>query len=97
MKNVQHSPIRKTFNMAGSKDNTVNLVLGEPDFSTPANIIDASHQAFLAGNTHYTHNSGILSLRKTIVEKFKREQDISYDPASEIIITPARRKHWSLR
>ncbi len=87
MKNVQHSPIRKMFNMAGSKDNTVNLVLGEPDFSTPANIIDASHQAFLAGNTHYTHNSGILSLRKTIAEKLKREQDISYDPASEIIIT----------
>lgn len=87
MKNVQHSPIRKMFNMAGSKDNIVNLVLGEPDFSTPENIINASNKAFLAGNTHYTHNSGIIPLRKTIADKLKREQNISYDPASEIIIT----------
>lgn len=87
MKNVQHSPIRKMFNMANTKDNIVNLVLGEPDFSTPVNIIDASHKAFLAGNTHYTHNSGVIPLRKTIADKLKREQNISYEPASEIIIT----------
>lgn len=87
MENVQHSPIRKMFNMAGSKDDMVNLVLGEPDFVTPKNIIDAAYKAFLDGNTHYTHNSGLVPLRKAIARKLQREQNISYDAETEIIIT----------
>lgn len=87
MKNIQHSPIRKMFNMAGSKDDIVNLVLGEPDFSTPVNIVNAAYKALMEGNTHYTHNSGLIPLRETIARKLKREQNISYEAASEIIIT----------
>lgn len=87
MKDIMHSPIRKMYNMAGSKEDLVNLVLGEPDFVTPKNIIEAAYKALQNGNTHYTHNSGIIPLRETIARRLYKTQNISYDAKTEIIIT----------
>jgi aspartate aminotransferase len=44
----------------------VNLVVGEPDFDTPANIRHAAARAIEAGATRYTPNSGTLELRQAI-------------------------------
>ena len=87
LKLIQPSPIRKMFNLAGSKSGTVNLVLGEPDFTTPPNIIEASHNSFMMGHTHYVHNSGILELRNVISKRIESESNQFYDGATQIVIT----------
>ncbi|RCK36099.1 aspartate aminotransferase [Thalassospira xiamenensis] len=56
----------------------IGLGAGEPDFDTPDNIKDAAKAALDAGKTKYTPVAGTLELRKAIVAKFKRENDLEY-------------------
>lgn len=56
----------------------VDMSLGEPDFDTPAHIVAAAHQAMLEGHTRYTAPQGTLALRKAIVDKFQRENRLTY-------------------
>ncbi len=65
----------------------VNLAGGEPNFDTPQAIKDATIKALNEGKTHYVAGGMIPELRKGIVEKLKRENNISIDP-SQIILTP---------
>jgi aspartate aminotransferase len=64
----------------------VNLVVGEPDFDTPAPIREAAARAMDAGATRYTALPGTVELRQAIVDKLRRENGIAYD-ISEIIVT----------
>ena len=66
----------------------VDLGGGDPDFPTPAHIIQAAAEAMEAGFTHYVASSGIPPLRKAIVAKLQRDNGLTYDPNSEIIVTP---------
>ena len=59
---------------------------GEPDFNTPENIKQAAIKAINNNFTRYTPVSGISELKKAVVDKFKRENNISYD-VSEILIS----------
>jgi aspartate aminotransferase len=56
----------------------IGLGAGEPDFDTPDNIKEAAKAALDAGKTKYTPVAGTPELRKAIVEKFKRENDLEY-------------------
>ena len=58
---------------------------GEPDFNTPENIKLAAKKAVDSDMTRYTPVGGILELKKTVADKFKRINKIGYD-VSEIII-----------
>jgi aspartate aminotransferase len=58
----------------------IGLGAGEPDFDTPQHIQDAAIQAIREGFTHYTSVDGILELREAIAEKFRRDNEIDYDP-----------------
>jgi len=64
----------------------VNLVVGEPDFDTPAHIRKAAAQAMDKGATRYTLMAGTLELRQAIVAKLQRENGLTYAP-NEIIAT----------
>jgi len=64
----------------------VSLVVGEPDFDTPAHIRDAAARAMNAGATRYTMLAGTPELRKAIAVKLKRENGLDYQP-NEIIVT----------
>ncbi len=64
----------------------VNLVVGEPDFDTPAHIRHAAAAAIEAGQTRYTATAGTPALRQAIAAKFKRENGLDYAP-NEIIAT----------
>jgi aspartate aminotransferase len=64
----------------------VSLVVGEPDFDTPAHIRAAAAAAMNAGATRYTLMAGTLELRAAIAAKFLRENRLTYD-LSEIIAT----------
>ncbi|ANF58166.1 aspartate transaminase [Halotalea alkalilenta] len=64
----------------------VNLVVGEPDFDTPAHIRQAAWEAIQRGETRYTNNSGTVELRQAIAAKLVRENGLSYG-LDEIIVT----------
>lgn len=53
----------------------INLSIGEPDFSTPAEIIDKAHEYMKKGYTHYTSNFGLEELREVIAERYGVEKD----------------------
>ncbi|MGC2963778.1 aspartate transaminase [Paraburkholderia graminis] len=64
----------------------VNLVVGEPDFDTPAHIREAAIEAMNRGETRYTQTAGTPALRAAIAAKLQRENGLSYDP-KQIIVT----------
>lgn len=64
----------------------VNLVVGEPDFDTPAPIRAAAAQAMDAGATRYTALPGTVELRQAIAAKLARENGLAYD-IGEIVVT----------
>ncbi len=59
---------------------------GEPDFDTPQSIKEAGIAAINAGFTKYTADSGIPELKEVICEKFKRDNNLDYEP-SQILIS----------
>ncbi len=81
-----NSAIRKVFNKAIGHDEWVKFTVGEPNFDTPANVVEAAHRAMLEGNTHYVHNAGILALRRAIAKKLELENGILADPQTEIMV-----------
>ena len=64
----------------------VDLSVGEPDFPTPQNVVEAGKQAIDDGHTGYAPSNGIPQLREAIVEKFEAD-GLSYG-TDELIVTP---------
>jgi len=64
-----------------------SLMRGEPDFDTPAHIVDAAARAMKAGRTRYPDNRGEMVLREAVAAKLSRDNGVSYDPGSEILVT----------
>ncbi|MBL8710481.1 MAG: pyridoxal phosphate-dependent aminotransferase [Rhodospirillaceae bacterium] len=56
----------------------IGLGAGEPDFDTPDNIKQAAIKAIQAGDTKYTNVDGTDALKKAIIAKFKRENNLDY-------------------
>lgn len=84
--NLQQGAIRAMFDRIYGRDNIINLGVGEPDFYTPIEIIEADYVALKKGFTHYPPNAGHLDLRDA-VSRAPITDILHYDPASEIIIT----------
>ena len=72
--------------MKAAGEPVISFSVGEPDFNTPQNIIDAAKKALDDGHTKYTPSSGLLPLRKAICEKFEKDNGLSYEP-SQIIVS----------
>ncbi|MCX7680742.1 MAG: aminotransferase class I/II-fold pyridoxal phosphate-dependent enzyme [Anaerolineae bacterium] len=84
---VPPSGIRRFFDIAATMEDVISLGIGEPDFVTPAPIVQAAIAALQRGETHYTSNSGLLELRQAIAEHLERLYGLHYDPADEILVT----------
>ncbi|KAJ04202.1 pyridoxal phosphate-dependent aminotransferase [Sulfitobacter mediterraneus] len=65
----------------------IDLGLGEPDFDTPAHIIEAAHQAALAGDTRYPPTQGTLAARQAVSAKFARENGLDYAAETDVIVS----------
>lgn len=65
----------------------IGLQMGDPDFATPQAIVDVAYKAMQEGLTHYGPSRGFLDLRTAIAKKLARDEGVSYDPASEILVT----------
>ena len=68
-------------------DGVISLGVGEPDFTTPNRIRQAAIRSIENGDTAYTSNYGLIELRELIANHLQRLYGVSYDPASEIIVT----------
>ena len=64
---------------AEGKD-VIGLAAGEPDFDTPLNIKEAAKRAIDRGDTKYTVVDGTMELKKAIASKFRRENQLDYQP-----------------
>ena len=65
----------------------IHLEIGEPDFSTPANVVEAGVDALRKGWTHYGPSAGLPELRKTIAEYVSRTRGVEVAP-EEVVVVP---------
>lgn len=90
VQNIKPSPTLAVTNRAAElraagKD-IIGLGAGEPDFDTPKHIKDAAIKALESGFTKYTAVDGTPSLKKAIIDKFKRDNGLSYEP-NQILVS----------
>jgi aminotransferase len=88
---VPFSPIRAVLGRATELEaqgaRISHFELGRPDFDTPDVIKDAAAAALRAGQVHYGPNLGIPELRAAIAAKLERQNRLTYDPGTEILVT----------
>ena len=60
----------------------INLSVGEPDFPTPKNICLAGKQAIDDGHTRYTPGGVTIDLKKAVVEKLARDNDLYFEAST---------------
>jgi len=65
----------------------IHLEVGEPDFPTPAPIVEAGIRALRAGHTRYTPALGLPALREAIAAYYERRHGVTLDPG-RIVVTP---------
>jgi aminotransferase len=87
VKNLRPSGIRRYFDIAATMEDVVTLGIGEPDYATPAHIINAGVASLHSGNTGYTSNAGTTELRRAIADYIQRLYDIDYAPDNQILVT----------
>ena len=63
----------------------IYLCLGEPDFPTPAPIVEAASEAMRAGETRYTHSLGRIELREALSEHYQKRYGVAVDPEQVIV------------
>ena len=84
---LKPSAIRRFFDIAATMDDVLSLGIGEPDFVSPAPILEAGIHSLKEGATHYTSNSGLMELRTALAEHLEKRYGVTYDPVKEIVIT----------
>ncbi len=77
----------RIFALKASGEKIIGLQVGDPDFGTSPAIIDVAIQAMNGGLTHYTSSRGNADLLNAIAKKLQRDEGVTYDPASEILVT----------
>lgn len=73
---------------AGEK--VINFGVGEPDFNTPAHIVDAAKDALDKGYTKYVAAAGLPALKKAICKKLKDDNGLDYEPSQIIVSNGAK-------
>jgi aminotransferase len=87
VKAVPPSGIRRFFDILATMDDVISLGVGEPDFDTPPQIVEAGVRSLRSGRTHYTSNYGTIELRRALADHLQRRYGVSYDPSRELLIT----------
>ena len=84
---VPPSGIRKFFDVIATMPDVISLGIGEPDFTTPPQIIEEGVRSLRSGRTHYTSNYGTIELRRALSRNLDRLYGVGYDPDGEILVT----------
>jgi aspartate/methionine/tyrosine aminotransferase len=67
--------------------NIIHLEIGEPDFDTPANVVEAAVEALHKGWTHYGPSAGLPELRQAIADDVSKSRGIAVSP-EEVVVVP---------
>ncbi|HEY4364679.1 MAG TPA: pyridoxal phosphate-dependent aminotransferase [Bryobacteraceae bacterium] len=65
----------------------VSLMRGEPDLATPPHVIEACTRSLSKGRTAYPDNRGETAFREAVAVKLKRDNGLTFDPGTEILVT----------
>ncbi len=84
---IPRSGIRDFFELVIGRDDVISLGVGEPDFVTPWSIREAAIYSLEKGETSYTSNLGLLTLRDKISEYVDEFFHVKYAGKSEVLIT----------
>ena len=76
----------KAAELKAAGENVISFGVGEPDFNTPAHIVQAAKDALDKGYTKYVAAAGLPALKKAVCNKFIKDNGLDYDP-SQVIIT----------
>lgn len=87
IRDIPKSGIRDFFDIVSTMKDVISLGIGEPDFDTPWHVREAAIHSLEHGQTSYTSNLGLLELRKALSTYVAKTFGVSYDPASEILVT----------
>ncbi len=87
VQDIQISGIRKFSNMVANHPNAISLTIGQPDFPTPEHIKEAGKRAIDGNKTTYTHNAGLIELRRAASRFMEHQYGLVYDTDTEIITT----------
>jgi len=74
----------------------ITLSAGEPDFDTPQHIKNAAIESINSGNTKYTPVDGMISLKKSIIKKFKNENNLNYELDQILVSTGCKQSIYNL-
>ncbi len=83
---LKPSGIRKFFDIVANMKDVISLGIGEPDFTTPAPILQAGIAALQKGETHYTGNAGLMNLRQELAAHLEKLYGVKYNPATEMVM-----------
>lgn len=72
--------LERAMEMTEDGENIIHLEVGEPDFDTPKNIVEAGFAAIRAGKTHYTPSTGIPELRRAVAAHYFETYGVEVDP-----------------
>ena len=86
----------KAAELRASGKNIISLSVGEPDFETPKAARDAGIKAIESGFTRYTAVPGIPELRKAVAEKFKKDNELDYEPEDILVSTGGKQCIYNL-
>lgn len=74
----------------------ISLSLGEPDFNTPDFIKDAAKKAIDENYSTYTPVDGYIELKEAICKKFKRDNNLEYNPSNIVVSTGAKQSLYNI-
>ncbi len=77
-------------------EDVIGLGMGEPDFDTPEHIREAAIEAIRQGQTRYTAVDGTPALKQAIIDKFKRENGLSFNAKQIIVSSGAKQSIYNL-
>ena len=80
---------------AAGKD-VIGLGAGEPDFDTPEHIKKAAIEAIKAGKTKYTAVDGTAELKNAIINKFKTDNQLDYNPDQILVSCGGKQSFYNL-
>ncbi|GGE68119.1 aminotransferase A [Priestia taiwanensis] len=87
VKETQISGIRQFATYVSKFDNVLSLTIGQPDYPTPPSVKESGKSAIDHNKTIYTPNAGLPELCKAACEFVADRYHLTYDPASEVIVT----------
>jgi aspartate/methionine/tyrosine aminotransferase len=86
---MKRSGIREIMDLAAASPGVLHLEVGQPDFDTPAHIVEAAARAAADGYTRYTPNKGLVEVREAMARKITERNGFAVDIDQVVVTTGA--------